>query len=63
MKIGDKCPKCNGDLILREEMFAFRNVFFTGFVCDPCNTLWGNDDDSILKFASGGKNMILDLDV
>jgi len=40
------CPKCNQPAIVKEAMFHWRGKNFSGLVCETCNTLWDNPDDS-----------------
>lgn len=40
------CPKCGGRRVCREGMFHFRGATFSGLVCEACNALWDNPDDS-----------------
>ena len=41
-----KCPKCHDPLVVRQSMFNFRGKSYSGLVCQRCNALWDNPDDS-----------------
>ncbi len=46
MSISRACPKCGERRVVRENMFRWRGTSFSGLVCEACNGLWDNPDDS-----------------
>ncbi len=46
MSISRACPKCGERRVVREGMFHWRGTTFSGLVCEKCNALWNNPDDS-----------------
>jgi len=43
--------KCGNKMEIKQNMFALRSMWFSGLVCEHCNALFDNPDDSFLKFA------------
>lgn len=50
------CPKCGEKLIVLERMFYWRGTYFTGLVCESCNALWDNPEDSFLDHVKNTQN-------
>ncbi len=46
MSSSRSCPKCGARRVCREGMFCWRGRTFSGLVCESCNSLWDNPDDS-----------------
>lgn len=46
MSTSRACPKCGERRMVREGMFHWRGTYFSGLVCEKCNALWDNPDDS-----------------
>jgi hypothetical protein len=42
------CPKCSTPLVVRPSMFCWRGRYFSGLVCEKCNALWDNPEDSFM---------------
>lgn len=40
------CKKCGDTMERRPNMFHWRDRFFHGLVCVPCNALWDDPTDS-----------------
>ncbi len=55
-----KCGKCNLDCVLEPDMFFLDGVYFTGYVCRPCNNLYVNEDDSIFDYEKKQKEKTTD---
>ena len=45
------CKNCQKPCELREKMFYYRGTYFTGWVCNDCNALYENKDDSIFHWG------------
>lgn len=45
------CPRCKSVLIPTPGTFAWGGKFFAGLVCEPCNSLFDNPEDSMFEFA------------
>lgn len=45
------CPKCGERCVVRQGMFYFRGAHFSGLVCEKCNALWDNPDDSFEAYV------------
>lgn len=43
-----KC-KCGSECVLKKNMFNWGGKNFTGFVCERCNALWENMEDSMFS--------------
>ena len=46
-----QCKKCTGKLVVKENMFYWRGRYFTGLVCETCNALWDNPEDSFEDYV------------
>ncbi len=46
MSASRACPRCGERRVVREGMFYYRGTTFSGLVCEKCNALWDNPDDS-----------------
>lgn len=46
MEMKHKC-KCGKEFVLKENMFYWRGKYFTGYVCEECNALYENKEDSM----------------
>jgi len=45
-----QCPKCNDTLVVKEGMFGSRLTgLMSGLVCEKCNALYDNPDDSFIE--------------
>lgn len=45
------CPKCEGEVESKPNMFHWRGNSFAGLVCKDCTSLW-DYDDSFVKFTA-----------
>ena len=43
------CPNCGDSCVLKDGMFFLHGKYFTGYVCEPCNALYQNPEDSMFK--------------
>lgn len=46
-----RCKTCDSKLVVKENMFFYRGRFFTGLVCEPCNALYDNPEDSFWEYV------------
>lgn len=52
LKEGDPCPKCKKPLAKRAGHFHWRGRDFHGLVCDDCNALWNDSEDSFIAHVT-----------
>lgn len=45
------CPKCSNEMVIKSNMFHWRGRYFTGCVCEKCNALYDNPEDSFHKYV------------
>ena len=45
----DRIPKCSHQLVRKPEMFYWRGRFFHGMVCEECNALYDDAEDSFFE--------------
>jgi len=46
-----RCKTCNTKLVVKERMFHWRGKDFSGLVCEPCNALYDNPEDSFEDYV------------
>lgn len=48
------CPKCQWDkeMIVKEGAFFWRGKYFSGLVCETCNSLYDNPNDSFMEYIN-----------
>lgn len=49
--IGSACPKCQSEMILKENMFFWRGKYLSGLVCEKCNALYDNPKESFIEYV------------
>ena len=54
------CKKCGIPLVVKPGMFHWRGRFFSGLVCEPCNALWDNPDDSFHAYVAQDQKEVKD---
>jgi len=42
------CEKCGSTLVRKPNMFFWRGTWFQGLVCEVCNSLWDDPEDSFI---------------
>lgn len=52
-KPGDLCSKGEHAVVRRERMYYWRGRYFPGLVCEPCNALFDDPEDSFWEHATG----------
>ena len=45
------CPKCQSEMILKENMFFWREKYLSGLVCEKCNALYDNPKESFIEYV------------
>jgi len=53
----DKC-QCGEELKVKDSMFYWRGVSFSGLVCEKCNSLFDNPEDSFMQYVEENKMKI-----
>jgi DNA-directed RNA polymerase subunit M/transcription elongation factor TFIIS len=47
----NNCPKCNNKMIVKDAMFFWRGKYLSGLVCETCNALYDNPNDSFMDYV------------
>jgi len=44
-------PTCGHAIVVKPSMFHYRGRSFSGLVCETCNSLWDNPEDSFWGYV------------
>lgn len=50
--------KCGQEMVVKPNMFYLRGHFYSGLVCEKCNALFGNPDDSFEEYIQTSKTKL-----
>jgi hypothetical protein len=39
------CPNCQIELVRKPNVYALEGVFYSGLVCEKCNSIWSDGDE------------------